>query len=120
MPTFLVIHEFDVRDMQDKWLDTAELHAEGERLMDALLDLERVNEEVSFPSTASEADRGVIVAELNIDAPDPLAAITLFMTLVRTAIHAIGGSTPGWEAGLPSIIAPKVEYELRRVALEYV
>lgn len=113
---FLIIYEFEVRTNGDTLLQSAELHAQGERLMEALLDLEKCNKDVTDSATASEADRGVIVVELHVMATDPGEAIGKFLTVARTAIHAIGGATPGWGGTLD----PTVEYEPRKVQLEYV
>jgi hypothetical protein len=55
---------FDVRRTNGESLSATELHGEGERLMEALLDLEKCNDEFCESSTATDADRGTVLVEL--------------------------------------------------------
>jgi hypothetical protein len=64
--------------------------------MGALLGLEVYNEDIEDSATYSEADRGVVVADLMVTAADEDEVLTKSSTVVRTAIHAIGGTAPGW------------------------
>jgi hypothetical protein len=51
-----------------------------------------------------------------VTAPTAAGAVEKFMTVVRTAIHANGGATPGWDgdSGLA------VGYEPKNLRLEYI
>lgn len=82
--------------LMDSALKTDELHREGERLMEALLDLETCNPDALSCATTSDGIRGVIGAELTIDADSLDASIAKSLVIVRTAIHTIGGRQPDW------------------------
>ncbi|MFC6019790.1 hypothetical protein ACFP2T_26725 [Plantactinospora solaniradicis] len=92
-----ITHEFAVRMPEGSRLPTEDLHQEGERLMEALLDLENCNEDVGDVATSSDAARGAVVAELVVTAVDEAAAVEKATTVIRSAIHTIGGSTAGWD-----------------------
>lgn len=83
--------------------------------MEALLDLEEVNDDIADATTSSEADRGIVTAEMLVTAPEEGEALNTFLTVVRTAIHAIGGATPAWESAAEQV----VDYRPRGVRLEY-
>jgi hypothetical protein len=88
-----VVWDFTLEPQQSN----AELfHATGERLMQELLKLEELNGYVADPAVSSEADRGGIVVELVTSGPDYATALQRALDVVRTAIHAAGGATPGW------------------------
>ncbi|GAA1865017.1 hypothetical protein [Asanoa iriomotensis] len=110
-----IVRQFHVRRLDGSRLEAGELHGEGERLMGALLELEACNADVRDPSTASDADSGVVTVELLIRAESEVAALEKSKTVARTAIHAIGGATP-WE----STPARTIDYVPRNVLLEYV
>jgi hypothetical protein len=118
MTSFQITHEFAVRTRNDEWLPAEGLHRQGERLMEALLDLEKCNADITDPSTASAADRGVVVAELLVQAATIGEAVAKFLTVVRTAIHAVGGATPDWDD--VDVIEPSAEYEPLNMQVEYV
>jgi hypothetical protein len=84
--------------------------------MDAMLDLERCNPDVADVTTSSDAGRGLVAVELVVSAPDEGAAVSKFLEVVRTAIHATGGATPGW----PGPTRAKVDYSPQNVQIEYV
>lgn len=111
-----IAREFAVRTRTGERLPTDDLHAEGEKLMEALLDLEQCNDNMSSPATASDATRGVVVAEMTVTAATEWQAVDLSSTLARTAIHTIGGATPGWDGPEHSATA----FEPRNLNLEYV
>lgn len=111
-----IVHEFAVRTRSGDRLPTHELHEQGERLMHALLDLEACNEDVTDAATSSEAERGLVVAELVVTADDEGAAVGKFMEVVRTAIHATGGVTRGW----PAPVQAEVDYLPQAMQCEYV
>jgi hypothetical protein len=111
-----IAHEFAVRDYDTgKRLSADDLHGEGERLMDALLDLEEVNADVTDVATATDADRGVVTAEMVVSAAEMTDAVAKFQVVARTAIQAIGGATPGWER-----TDSGANYEPTALQLEYV
>ncbi len=110
-----IAREFAVRTRTGERLPAEDLHAEGARLMEALLDLEGCNDNMSSPSTASDAARRVVTAEMTIMAATEAEAVALSLTLARTAIHTIGGATPGWD-GAPA----RTAFELKNLNLEYV
>lgn len=111
-----IVHEFAVRTRSGDRLSTHELHEHGERLMDALLDLEKCNEDITDAATSSEVGSGLVVAELVVTAVDEGAAVGKFMEVVRTAIHATGGVTRGW----PAPAQAKVDYSPQSMQCEYV
>jgi hypothetical protein len=112
-----ICSEFSVRAIDGARLAPEDLHAQGERLMEALLDLERINPDVTDSTTASEADRGVVLVETLVTAETEAEALSKAHVFARTAIHTIGGSTPGWDDN-PS--TPTAEYQPRRTQLERV
>lgn len=107
--------EFEVRTLDRQRLSAEQLHAQGERLMDALLDLEKCNDDVTDSTTSSDATRSTVLVEMLIAATGEAAAIDKAYTVTRTAIHTIGGSTP-WE----KTTVPGADYRPRNVNLEYV
>lgn len=113
-----IARQFEVRSTDGRRLTAEQMHAEGERLMQALLDLEKCNTDFCDSSTASDADRGTIVVELMVTAASETAAVEKSLTLARTAIHTIGGLTP-WDVA-PDPAEPTTDYRPRNVQLEYV
>lgn len=93
-----VLHEFSVLRLDGTSLSTEDLHQEGERLMGALLDLEEVNPDVAGVATTSDASRGVVGAEMVVEAETADAAFEKSRVIVRTAICAIGGRQTDWVA----------------------
>jgi hypothetical protein len=68
-----------------------------EPLMDALLDLEEADPSIEDPDIAANVSTGCVDVQMLVNADDPsLAMVKAFATL-RSAIHAIGDATPGWE-----------------------
>lgn len=111
-----IAHEFAVRSRDGASLPAEELHSEGARLMEALLDLEKVDDDIADATTSTDADRGAVVAEMLVSADEEGAALRTFLAVVRTAIHAIGGATPGWDGEADQ----GVDYRPQGVQLEYV
>lgn len=114
---FLIMHTFTVRTTTDELLTAPDLHDEGKRLMEALLDLEKCNEGVADAATSTDSASGVVTIELLIEAPTPETALGSFLTVARTAIHAVGGVTAGWPAPAETSAA---EYAPLTMRLEYV
>ncbi|PZS10123.1 MAG: hypothetical protein DLM55_04920 [Acidimicrobiales bacterium] len=71
-------------------------HEDGERLMDALLDLELLNEDMLDCGTATNTANSILTATLTIRATDESEAIKRALPIVRAAIHSIGRATPEW------------------------
>ncbi len=72
------------------------IHEDGERLMDALLELEKLNDDMLDCGTATDTAEKILTATLTIRAEDESAAIKRALPIVRAAIHSIGKATPGW------------------------
>lgn len=68
-----------------------------EPLMDALLDLEEADETIMDPDLAANVSTSRVDVQMTVDAEDPAVAIGKALATLRTAIHAIGDATPGWE-----------------------
>jgi hypothetical protein len=47
-------------------------------------------------AVSSDASDGTVTFEITADAEDELQAVAGAVSWVRTAVHAAGGSTPGW------------------------
>jgi hypothetical protein len=67
-----------------------------EELIDALAD-ELYELDTTDLSVAATLSTGTFEVSLTVDAEDVEAAIVQAAATLRTAIHAIGGATPGWE-----------------------
>jgi hypothetical protein len=65
--------------------------------MEALLDLEAVDDAITDPDLAADLSTGRVDIQMIIDAADPAEAMVKALATVRAAIHAIGDATPGWE-----------------------
>jgi hypothetical protein len=111
-----IVHEFAVRSRDGRRLPPQVLHENGEAIMGALLDLEDCNDDVCDAATSSETDRGVIIVELLVTANSEAEALNKSLTIARTAIHATGGSTPGWT----DPAHPTADFEPQNYQLEYV
>jgi hypothetical protein len=66
-------------------------------LADALYDLDGSDPGISDADLGAALTEGRVTATMTVDAADPVAAATKALCAVRSAIHAIGGFTPGWE-----------------------
>jgi len=66
-------------------------------LEDALLDLEDVDSAITDPDIAADLIACRVDVQINVIAEDPAEAATKALCTIRTAIHAIGDATPGWE-----------------------
>lgn len=109
-----IVHELAVCHLDGGKLKTEELHHEGEQLMEALLDLEKCDSDLADSAVSSEADRGIVIAELLVTADSESEALEKFQVAVRSAIHAIGGWTVGWD----DRDAASAEYRPQRFLLE--
>jgi hypothetical protein len=109
---------FSVLDHHGRPLTPERLHAQGAELMAALLDLEKCNDNMQDPATSSDADASQITAEMLMEADDPFEAAKCALTLCRTAIHTIGGSTPNWPSD--SSTDTRTDFLPKNVAFDYV
>lgn len=87
-----------------KFYTEMELRASGaiddarfDALADALYELDEADPAVSDADLTARLADGSVTASLVVEADDPAAAATKALCAVRTAIHAIGDGTPGWE-----------------------
>jgi hypothetical protein len=88
-----------------KYLTIQEIHCVGpdscgqrvDPLMEALLDLEAVDDAITDPDLAADLSTGRVDIQMIVDAGDPAEAMVKALAAVRAAIHAIGDATPGWE-----------------------
>lgn len=90
MTGYLVIHEIAYRgdELSQDRLD---------KLMNALLDVENGDDGITDPDLAAALSTGEVDVQMTVEATDPAEAATKALCAVRTAIHAIGDATPGWE-----------------------
>lgn len=65
--------------------------------MEALLDLEAVDEAITDPDLAADLDAGCVDVQMIVAADDPAAAMVKALATLPAPIHAIGDATPGWE-----------------------
>ena len=71
--------------------------ARFDALADALYELDAADPAVSDADLTARLADGRVTAAMVVDAEDPADAATKALCAVRTAIHAIGDATPGWE-----------------------
>jgi hypothetical protein len=103
---YLVAHEIRyVGDLTEKRLS---------KLMDALLDVETCDKAISDPDLAASLNTGDVDVQMTVEADDVAEAATKALCAIRTAIHAIGDATPGWETarGAMSIAPSEVSQRL--------
>lgn len=91
MTTFYLSGEFAGLPIKGDELDEF-----TDELMDQLLELED-RPHIADPSVGASLAAGTFEVDLTIEAADSVAAHTCFMTTLRTALHAMGMGTPGWE-----------------------
>lgn len=108
---------FAVRDRNGHMLPPEELHSQGEQLMVALLDLEKCND-VRDSATSSDTATGKVTVDLFVAVETSAEAAQIALTVCRTAIHAIGGSTPDWSPAAPDA-APPVDFRPTGVLFDY-
>ena len=66
-------------------------------IADAFFDLDDVNDQ------DLSSDDETLTFSMSLSADDEIAALSEAMTAVRTAIHAAGGATPGWESHIETL-----------------
>ena len=75
-----------------------------------------IDDGVSDPAVALDLGTGHVEVELVVGAASAGAAADLGFDVIRTAIHAAGGFTPGW--GDVSDSTGHVEYDIENVELQ--
>ena len=68
-----------------------------EELADALHAHEDTDPAVEDPDLAASLHDGMVDVQMVVDAADPAEAAVKAQCVLRSAIHSIGGATPGWE-----------------------
>lgn len=66
-------------------------------LTDALLDITENDPSTMDPDLAASIGGNAVDIQMVVRADDPAAAGTKALCTIRSAIHATGGATPGWE-----------------------
>lgn len=95
-----------VQRLQVNPVDPDRLSDQCGRIMDELADLG-----VADPLIGGNMSTGEVEISVMVDADSYLEAVQKAMTVIRTAIHAAEGSTPGWprlDAAIRSIQAEEV------------
>lgn len=67
-------------------------------VMQALLDLEEVDQRLSDSGVSLDLGEMRVVIELDVAGDDYQECISHALNAMRTAIHAAGGATPDWPA----------------------
>jgi hypothetical protein len=67
-------------------------------LADALYDIDASDPEITDTDLGAALTEGRATVSMAVEADDPADAATKALCTVRAALHAIGDSTPGWEA----------------------
>lgn len=77
--------------------DPASFGARLDPLMEALLHLEAADGAIADPDLAADLSTCRVDVQMVVEAADPAAAMVKALAVLRSAIHAIGDATPGWE-----------------------
>jgi hypothetical protein len=85
---------FEFRVEMDGDLDA--FHEHGNVVMDELLKLEECNDDVHDATVSTDAGRRTIMIEFDVRSENEPAALAKALDVTRAAVHAAGGSTPGW------------------------
>jgi hypothetical protein len=74
------------------------------RVVDQLALIDEQTPEFLDYAVSSDASDGTVTFEITASAEDELQAVAGSLSWVRTAFHAAGGSTPGWNvAGVGAV-----------------
>lgn len=74
-----------------------QLEAKGDRVMAALLDIESVDPRITDCAVSLDTANKVMTIGLVVSGTDYEETVAHSLTSIRAAIHAAGGSTPGWD-----------------------
>lgn len=86
--------QIDLRYTAEPSFDAA---AEVDDVVAHLIDLEDCTPELLDSTVGMDMNAQTIEVEVTIEAATAGAALDLAVSVLRSAIHAAGGSTPGWE-----------------------
>jgi hypothetical protein len=79
--------------------DDAALAIAAGQMTEQLATIDDQTPELLDYAVSSDDAAHTIVFELTVDADDEMQALAGALSWVRTAVHAAGGSTPGWSVG---------------------
>ncbi|GAB4067786.1 hypothetical protein GCM10028777_24920 [Angustibacter speluncae] len=96
--------EFQAADITAEQLE----RAAGE-IMNALLELEETGCGIHNPAVSADLIRSVVTIEVDGEADDFEAAQALIDSCIRSAIHKVGGATPGWDLAVVRITRCEVK-----------
>ena len=79
--------------------DRDSLVAQVDGFMQALLDLEEVDQRLSDSNVILDLGEMRVVIEVDVAGDDYQECVSHALGAIRTAIHAAGGATPKWPSG---------------------
>jgi hypothetical protein len=77
-------------------MDSMPLDEELNRVMEELVRLSATDCGIDDPALSHDANLGMVTVEVTVTAEDFDKAVETADACIRTAIHAAGGHTPGW------------------------
>lgn len=80
-------------------------HDDLDRHGDAMMDALQVEPNLIDPDVAVNFDQHTVDVCTVVQAPDPPSALRAALIAVRSAVHHIGGATPGWEAAVEQAVS---------------
>lgn len=86
-----------------------------DRVGDELIDLEACSPELLDSTFSADLEDSSVVVEVSVEAETIGQALDLAVSFVRTAIHAAGAGTPGWENHPPIISGEMTTREIAAV-----
>lgn len=87
-----------------------EVHMHGRRVMEELLELEKLNSDFTDSTVSTDAGMKTLTVELLVLGDRDIGAVLgRALDLIRTALHAAGSATPRW---------PSVSEQPERVNME--
>jgi transcriptional regulator with XRE-family HTH domain len=106
---YRVKRSFDVRHHDGGTLSKAQLADQQALLSAEMAALEECNEEMRSPAVTFDAKGGSVSVEMLLLSSTELDALETALFICRTAIHAIGGSTPHWPK--PRGVEPQADFK---------
>ena len=80
-----------------------QLEVKGDRVMSALLDIESVDPRITDSAVSLDTANKVMTIGLVVSGTDYEETVAHSLTSIRAAIHAAGGSTPGWDVSVTEL-----------------
>lgn len=93
--------------------DLSDFEARLDGLMNALLELAEQDPSIEDPDLAATLTTGRVDVQMTVEAEDPAEAMVKALCTLRSAIHAIGDATPGWETARAVMHVAPVEESAR-------